>query len=174
MNITPEPTVEIGSSCETLQVRLSHTKHITTGQYTSGTQIMQYQYDGREYEWQESKIDEGGFINVVQETPLGERLITTPYLKKYGLSFNTHYQLLICTACAEGLPISYVYTHLTKPGGARLNKTSTSEWAAYQVVYQHELAQLSSRLTCLLWKSGASRSFLFALHKRTPSEASVA
>lgn len=131
--VAPEPAVEAKNTWSTIPTLTSHTGQIPTQQFTRGTQIMQYKFGKEEYEWRTSSSAE--FIEVLQETDWGERLITTPYLKSFGLSFNTAYQLIICTPCAEGLPISFVHTHLTNTDASRSNMNSSGKWKASSVAY---------------------------------------
>jgi len=102
-------------------------------QFNYGTQIMQYGRD--EYDWQRD-LAGAGFMEVLAETKWGEKLITTPYLRRLGLSFNTRYQLVICTQCAEGLPISYIHTHVSNLDARRVNKNSLGIWTATKVAYE--------------------------------------
>ena len=75
-------------------------------------------------------------MEVLAETKWCEKLITTPYLKHLGLSFNTCYQLIICTQYAEGLPSSYIHTHLSNLDAWRANKNSLGIWTMTKVAYE--------------------------------------
>ena len=106
----------------------------TAGQHFNyGTQTTQYGRD--EYERQQD-LTGAGFMEVLVENKRGEKLITTPYLRRLGLSFNTRYQLVICTQCAEGLPSSYIHTHLSNLDARRANKNSLGIWTATKVAYE--------------------------------------
>lgn len=50
-------------------------------------------------------------------------LVTTPLLEEHGLSFNKHWNLIICRSCKEGLPLRSVPAHLMAQELSRWDKS---------------------------------------------------
>jgi hypothetical protein len=131
--IVPEPQAMDTAETAIPTLTFGGPSTMASQQFGYGTQIIQYGRD--EYEWQRD-FGSAGYMEVLAETNQGEKLITTPYLKRLGLSFNTHYQLIICARCAEGLPLSYIHTHLSNLATQRTNKNLRGEWTKSKVVYE--------------------------------------
>jgi hypothetical protein len=41
-----------------------------------------------------------------------DEVVTTPFLKTYGLAFNTIFKLIICVPCRSGWSLSHIHSHL--------------------------------------------------------------